>query len=227
MNDFEKMYDIEWEIPQNSRNILQKEASLYLFAKRVVDILCSLIGLVLLSPLLLAVTVAIKLSSKGNVIYKQKRVGFGGSAFTIYKFRTMVIGAEKLEQFLSQEMLELYNTNRKLNKDPRITKIGEFLRKTSIDELPQLLNILKGDMSIVGPRPIMLDEIDMYGDNYEQYITVKPGLTGLWQIQSRDNTLMSARSELDLEYIQNKSFTYDNEIVLRTIKVVLTRKGAC
>lgn len=139
----------------------------------------------------------------------------------------MVDGADRLEEHLSDELIKEYRKNRKLTEDPRVTKIGEFLRRSSLDELPQLLNILKGDMAIVGPRPLMTEEIEMYGESFYDYITVKPGLTGLWQIKSRSITSMQARAELDEEYLSKMGLQYNLIIMFKTVGTVLSRKGAC
>lgn len=191
------------------------------------DIILSLSGIILLLPLLFCIAVMIKATSRGPVIYKQERVGCGGKRFTIYKFRTMVDNADHLEEHLPETLIQLYRKNRKLANDPRVTKIGEFLRRSSLDELPQLLNILKGDMAIVGPRPLMPEEIEMYGESFYDYITVKPGLTGLWQIKSRSITSMQARAELDEEYLSKMGLQYNLIIMFKTVGTVLSRKGAC
>lgn len=200
---------------------------LHFVVKRLIDIIFSLVGIILLSPVMICVSLVIRATSKGSTIYKQERVGRGGKLFYIYKFRTMVDGAENLKDHLSPELIDYYKKNRKLNDDPRITKLGRALRRMSIDELPQLVNIIKGNMSIVGPRPMMPEEIDMYGGNYSLYITIKPGLTGLWQILGRDQTMIIERSKLDAEYIKRESLIYDIKIIIKTFGVVLSRKGAC
>jgi lipopolysaccharide/colanic/teichoic acid biosynthesis glycosyltransferase len=198
----------------------------YLFLKRVADLFCSLFALIALFPLMLLIFAAVRFTSKGPAVYRQKRIGRRGKEFTIYKFRTMINGADNLEKCLSPEQLAFYQKNRKLELDPRITKIGGFLRRTSLDELPQLLNILKGDMSIVGPRPMLPDEIDQYGSAYSRYVTIKPGLTGLWQIVSRHKTVMAERAKIDMQYLENRSIYYDFSIIIKTVSVVLNRKGA-
>ncbi|MDR3644860.1 MAG: sugar transferase [Clostridia bacterium] len=199
----------------------------YLAMKRLLDIICSFCSIVVLSFLLFAISVAIRLTSEGPAIYTQKRVGKNGRIFNMYKFRSMVDGAEDLERFLSPEQIEVYETNRKLGNDPRITKAGSLLRKTSLDELPQIFNIIKGDMSFVGPRPMMPEEIEMYGGNFGHYITVKPGLTGLWQINCRSRTRMRDRARLDKKYIENESLGFDISIIFKTLGVVFSKKGAC
>lgn len=219
-------YGYGFEISFDGPNEVPGVSAVYRIVKRTMDVVCSALAILLLSPLLLLVGAAIRLTSAGPAVYKQQRMGYGGKPFTIYKFRTMFAGADNLREFLPDDLLKVYAVNRKLANDPRITPLGRALRATSMDELPQLFNILNGEMSIVGPRPMLWDEIGMYGENYKQYITVKPGLTGLWQIKSRNKTTMPERARLDLEYIQNKSLAYDNVILLKTVKAVLTRKGA-
>ncbi len=199
----------------------------YLTVKRGADLVLSFLGLLLMAPLLLGISAAIKATTKGPAIYRQARVGREGKIFTIYKFRTMVDGADRLEEHLSDELIKEYRKNRKLAEDPRVTKIGEFLRRSSLDELPQLWNIWKGDMTLVGPRPMMPEEIILYGQSYRDYITVKPGLTCLWQITSRHNTVMNARAELDEEYFCRMGLHSDFVILCKTVRTVLSQKGAC
>lgn len=200
--------------------------SFYLPVKRLLDILGSLIGIVVLSPILLILSVVIRATSTGPAIYTQKRIGYHGREFTIFKFRTMVAGADQLEDHLSSELLEYYRFHRKLENDPRITKQGAFLRKMSLDELPQLFNILRGDMSIIGPRPMLPEEVIQYGSDYATYITMRPGLTGLWQVKSRHRTEMSERAKADREYFDRFGLRADFRIFCDTVKVVLLGKGA-
>lgn len=199
----------------------------YAFIKRFLDIFVSAFSILLLSPLLLAISLVIRLTSEGPAIYKQNRIGKDGRTFAIYKFRSMIVGADNLENSLSPELLEYYKVNRKIDNDPRITKVGKFLRRTSLDELPQIFNIFKGEMTLVGPRPMLPDEIEMYGWHFELYKSVKPGLTGLWQIKCRSETKMEDRAKLDYEYIRNQKLSYDLHILLKTFSVVLSKKGAC
>ena len=199
----------------------------YLFFKRIFDFLFALIAAIVFSPVFIVVSVAIKLTSKGPSIYRQVRVGKNGKLFTLYKFRTMVDGAEVLEDHLTPELVEKYKRDRKLENDPRVTKVGSVLRRSSLDELPQIFNILKGNMSIIGPRPIMPEEIEMYGESYSLYTSILPGLTGLWQVKCRHITAMSERARLDAEYIKNIGMFYDLGILLKTFGVVMSKKGAC
>lgn len=200
----------------------------YLVIKRVMDVLLSMIALFLLSPVFLILIILIKIDSKGPAIFKQKRIGKNGQPIYIYKFRSMVDHAEDVLENLMHENEDIrkeYLTNKKLKKDPRITKIGNILRKTSLDELPQLLNILKGDMTIVGPRPYLYREIDdmIY---YENIIRMTPGLTGPWQVNGRSNTGFKYRCELDNEYYKNRSLKTDIKIILKTVITVIKRDGA-
>lgn len=201
----------------------------YSFLKRTVDIVASASALLLLSPVFLAATVAIRKDSDGPAMFTQKRIGKDGKLFEIYKFRTMVPNADqKLFELLAtdDQAREEYKVNKKLKNDPRITKVGNFLRKTSIDELPQLLNVLKGDMSLVGPRPYLPREIDDMGNYYDTIIESKPGITGLWQVSGRSNTTFEERLHFDKEYNEKKSFTYDMGLLVKTVGSVVKGDGA-
>jgi lipopolysaccharide/colanic/teichoic acid biosynthesis glycosyltransferase len=227
VKEFELQIEYEWAREKTLDVKEIKSLAIYLIAKRMLDIICSLMALVALSPLFLILAVVIRLTSRGSAIYKQNRVGRDGSLFPIYKFRSMVNGADNLSIYLTPELQEYYKINRKISDDPRVTKVGKILRRTSLDELPQIINIFKGEMSIVGPRPLLPDEIEMYGKSFERYASIKPGLTGLWQIKSRSRTSMIDRAMLDNEYFKKKNFTYDLSILVKTVGVVLSRKGAC
>ena len=201
----------------------------YSFLKRTVDITASATALLLLSPVFLVTSLAIKNDSKGPAMFTQKRIGKDGKLFEIYKFRTMVPDADKkLFELLEndEEAAKEYKLNKKLKNDPRITKLGAFLRKTSIDELPQLINVLKGDMSLVGPRPYLPREIDDMGNYYDTIIESKPGITGLWQVSGRSNTTFEQRLEFDMEYNENKSFMYDMGLLFKTVGSVVKGEGA-
>lgn len=199
-----------------------------IFAKRVFDITVALALMVLLLPLLLWIAARIRKSGPG-VLFVQPRVGHLGNTFYCFKFRTMVPDAEKiLKELLSKDPLakKEWEEKTKITNDPRITPIGHFLRKTSLDELPQLLNVLKGEMSLVGPRPILLHEVDKYGPRLMFYKNAKPGITGLWQVSGRSNTEYSYRVHLDAWYVKNWSLWYDIAILFKTVRVVLKREGA-
>ena len=200
---------------------------IYNFTKRSFDIVVSFISLILLSPLFLITVILIRKDSKGKAIFKQKRIGKNGNPIYIYKFRSMILNAEEeLERLMKEnpKIKEEYLKNKKLKDDPRITKVGKVIRKTSIDELPQLINILKGDMSFVGPRPYLYREIPDMDGFYDTIITMKPGLTGLWQVSGRSDVSFEAR--LDKEYSIKRSLMYDLKILFKTFKVVFLKKGA-
>ncbi|MAT14141.1 MAG: UDP-phosphate galactose phosphotransferase [Planctomyces sp.] len=197
--------------------------------KRSMDIILTVVGGLLISPLLLTIAICIKLMSPGPVLVRIERVGRNGRTFYPLKFRSMVCDADKvLEKYLAEneEAREEWRQIAKLKNDPRITSIGKIIRKTSLDELPQLWNVLKGEMSLVGPRPIPEDEIARYNDEFRLYSEVTPGLTGLWQISGRNNTTYEERVEFDRFYVRNWSVWLDIHILMRTLKVVLLREGA-
>jgi len=193
----------------------------YFAAKRLVDLVGAVCGLVLMTPLLGVVAAMIKIESpKESVFFKQVRIGKDGREFCMFKFRSMCVGAEeKLEELLDQNEIE--GAMFKMKEDPRITKIGHFIRRHSIDELPQLWNVLKGDMSLVGPRPPLPREVDQYTPYDKQRLAVLPGCTGLWQISGRSNLSFDEMVELDLEYISNASVGNDARIILKTVGVVV------
>jgi len=200
-----------------------------LFVKRFMELAIVILGGILVLPFLLLFALFIKIDSRGKVLYKQKRIGINGKHFFTYKFRTMVADAdEKLKNLLETdpEFKKEWQENYKLQKDPRITRIGKFLRRTSIDEFPQLLNILKGEMSLVGPRPIIDDEIEKYGEDFTRVFSVKPGLTGLWQVSGRSDSNYLDRVAYDLYYQQSWSVWLDLWIIFKTFGVVIIGKGA-
>lgn len=197
----------------------------YLFFKRLFDIIISFFALIVLFPLLIIVALVIKLDSRGPVIFIQKRVGKDGEEFLFYKFRSMVHGAERLKEHL-HHLSETDGPIFKIKHDPRITRIGRFLRKTSIDELPQFFNVLKGNMSLVGPRPPLPEEVAKYTPHQLKRLSIKPGLTCLWQISGRSNISFYEWIELDIYYINYMSFLLDLKILIRTIPVVITGRGA-
>ncbi|WP_274364317.1 sugar transferase [Paenibacillus thermotolerans] len=201
----------------------------YLFSKRAIDIVGSLFGLIIFSPILLALSIMIIFSDLGGpVFFSQNRIGLKGKMFKIYKFRTMVSNAE--ERLLSDpELYKKYvENNYKLepSEDPRITKIGRFLRRTSLDELPQLFNVLKGEMSLVGPRPVVREELEEYKEKTSQFLSVKPGITGYWQVCGRSGVGYPERVDLEIFYVSNQSFIFDIKIILKTIIQVIKRQGA-
>lgn len=198
----------------------------YLLAKRCIDIAGSIVGLLVLFVVFLIVGLLIKLEDpKGSIFFSQKRVGKNGEEFNMYKFRSMVSDAEaKLAELLEQN--EATGAMFKMKNDPRITKIGRFIRKTSIDELPQLINVLKGDMSLVGPRPPLVREVIEYTEYQLQRLLVTPGCTGLWQVSGRSNVGFEEMVELDLTYITTRSLTADIKIICRTILMLFGSKNA-
>ena len=170
------------ELTTTSTNEVIKIKSIYKYVKRFMDIVLASIGLVVLSPVFLIIAILIKTESKGKVFFKHKRIGKNGKEIYIYKFRTMVENAEDLIKQFTPEQMKEFKENFKLENDPRVTKIGRILRKTSLDELPQLINIIKGDISIIGPRPVVEEELEKYGINKNKFLSVTPGLTGYWQV---------------------------------------------
>ena len=203
-----------------------KNKPVYDFVKRFADILCSTIAIILLSPFFIIISIAIKATSKGPVIFIHKRVGKNGKEIGIYKFRSMVMNAEELIEKFTPEQKEEFQKNFKLENDPRITKIGKILRKTSLDELPQLFNILKGDLSIVGPRPIMEVETEIYGKYKDMLLSVKPGLTGFWAANGRSDTSYKRRRAMEIYYVKNRSLLFDIKIILKTVISVFKGEGA-
>ncbi|MFC7395277.1 sugar transferase [Scopulibacillus cellulosilyticus] len=198
----------------------------YLFAKRLIDIVGALMGMIFLSWLFLIAAIFIKIEDpKGSIFFKQVRVGKSGKLFFMYKFRSMVPDAEgKLKELLENN--EASGAMFKIKKDPRITKVGKFIRRTSIDEFPQLLNVLKGDMSLVGPRPPLPREVKSYNYYEKQRLLVNPGCTGLWQINGRSNVGFKKMVELDLNYINNRSIVNDIKIIFKSISLLFRSKGA-
>jgi len=195
-------------------------------AKRAIDIVGSAAGLVTLAPVFAATALAVKVTSHGPIFYVQDRCGLGGRLFRIYKFRTMVVDAEELKANL-EHLNEMQGPVFKIARDPRMTRIGGLLRKLSIDELPQLWNVLKGDMSLVGPRPPTPDEVEQYSSTQSQRLSVVPGLTGLWQVSGRNDIIDFDRwIDLDLEYARTWSIWFDLRILAKTPFVVLTTRGA-
>ncbi|MES5941431.1 MULTISPECIES: exopolysaccharide biosynthesis polyprenyl glycosylphosphotransferase [unclassified Bacillus cereus group] len=205
-------------------NINQKWS--YIFMKRLIDIVGSFCGIILLLPVFIIVAICIKLEDpKGPVFFKQMRVGKDEKGFGMYKFRSMVTDAEEKLQDLLQHN-EVSGAMFKMKDDPRVTKIGKFIRKTSIDELPQLINVLKGEMSLVGPRPPLLREVKTYTAYDKQRLKVIPGCTGLWQVSGRSNIGFREMVELDLYYIQYRSILFDFKIILKTVFVLFGSKDA-
>lgn len=201
---------------------------LYELTKRLFDLVFSLLAAVVLSPVLLVISLAILVEDGGPVLYRAHRVGRYGAPIQVYKFRSMRKNADRLEDSLSPEELEEYRKNFKLRQDPRITRVGAFLRKTSLDELPQLFNIIAGTLSLVGPRPVLQEETELYGDKRDLLLSVKPGLTGLWQSRGRSNVTYEdgRRQALELQYVETRSFLLDLKILVWTVGAVIRMDGA-
>jgi exopolysaccharide biosynthesis polyprenyl glycosylphosphotransferase len=193
--------------------------------KRVLDVVCSLFGLITLFPLLLVVAMLVKLTSPGAALYRQERIGLHGRQFRVWKFRTMTCGSDQLVAELMAGhggYVPFY----KIVKDPRITPFGRFLRRSSIDELPQLINVLKGEMSLIGPRPHVQAEVDQYLPDHHRRLVVKPGITGLWQVSGRSAIPRHEAVLIDLHYVDTWSLRHDLRILLKTAKAVATARGA-
>ena len=199
---------------------------MYRGIKRIMNLLCSFVCIIILSPFFLIMSIFIKITSKGPVFFIHERVGLNGKKFKLIKFRTMVNNAEEMIASFSPEQKKEWEENYKLKDDPRITKIGKFLRRTSLDELPQLINILKGDMSIVGPRPVVDEELNWYGDKKDKLLSVKPGLTGWWAVNGRSNVPYPERCDLELYYVDHISFALDAIIILKTLGAIIKKDGA-
>lgn len=219
--------NIETTILRTQSDVKTKiSKKVYIKIKRVIDVILASVALILLSPLFAIIAIAIKIDSKGPVFFAHKRIGKNGKIIKLYKFRSMVINAEELIKSFTPEQMREYKENYKLTNDPRITKVGKFLRKTSLDELPQLINIINGDLSIIGPRPVVADELEKYGVNKDKFLSVTPGLTGYWAANGRSNTTYEQRMEMELYYIDNLSLKMDIKVFFKTILSVLKKEGA-
>jgi len=197
----------------------------YFLIKRMIDVICSLCGILLLLPVLIVVAVWIKLDSKGKVFFTQERVGQDGRLFMMYKFRSMCTDAEYLLEKL-QDKNEMSGPMFKIKKDPRITKVGKFIRNTSIDELPQLFNILKGEMSVVGPRPSLPKEVAQFNTYQRQRLIAKPGLTCYWQVSGRSDVSFEEWMKMDVQYIEERSIWVDIWLIVKTVGVLFGDEGA-
>ena len=198
-------------------------------AKRVIDLALTMSGGLCLLPFLLVIALLVAVDNRGRGIFAHRRIGRGGREFKCYKFQTMVPNAqEALEKYLSAnpEAKKEWEENFKLVNDPRVTKLGSFLRRTSLDEMPQLWNVIKGEMSLVGPRPIVAKEIERYGDNFKEYAMCKPGITGIWQVSGRSDTTYEERVAMDTWYACHRTNMLDLKYLFKTVKIVLLGKGA-
>ena len=198
----------------------------YDVVKRIIDIVLGTIGMIICLPIFIIIAILIKTDSKGPVFFKHTRVGKNGKVLKIYKFRTMVQNAEELIKSFTPEQKKEFEENFKLENDPRVTKVGRILRKTSLDELPQIINILKGEMCIIGPRPIIESELEKYGKNKNKFLSVAPGLTGYWEANGRSDVSYEERMALELYYVDHRSLWLDLKIFVKTIGSVLTGRGA-
>ena len=211
---------------REDERIQPKEGPVYLFFKRAMDIIGSLCGIILLSPLLIIVALAIKIEDpKGSIFFSQQRCGKDNKLFPMYKFRSMVSNAEELLEEL-MEHNEMDGPVFKIKDDPRITRVGKFIRKTSIDELPQLFNIFMGHMSIVGPRPAIPHEVAEYSHYHKQRLLVKPGLTCIWQVSGRNSIGFDEWMEMDLEYIEKRDLWMDIKLIFKTVGVLFGDENA-
>jgi len=197
----------------------------YFIIKRMIDVICSLCGILLFLPVMIVVSIWIKLGSKGTIFFKQERVGRNGKKFIMYKFRSMCTEAEFLLDKL-QDKNEMSGPMFKIKDDPRVTKAGKFIRMTSIDELPQLLNILKGEMSIVGPRPSLPKEVAQFTSFQKQRLVAKPGLTCYWQVRGRSDVSFEEWMEMDVQYIEERNTWIDISLIFKTIGVLFGDEGA-
>lgn len=215
----------EAETAAPSKSVTE-EKPFYDFVKRIFDIFCSFFGLIVFSPVFLVISIVILSERTGKrVFYKQKRVGKEGKTIYIHKFRSMVEEADDVERWLDKTQLSQYYSEYKIADDPRVTKFGKFLRRTGIDELPQLVNILKGELSLVGPRPIQESELEFYGDDVELLLSVKPGLTGYWQAYCSDGISYHnhKRQDMELEYVRNRNFIWDLKICFATFGAIIRK----
>lgn len=216
----------EYELKNQKKRV---ERSAYTVSKRAFDILASAVAIILLSPVLMIISAMVYLGNPGPVIYGQIRIGKNGKPFKMWKFRSMYMNADKMIDQLTPEQMQQYYTEFKIDNDPRITKVGNFLRKTSLDELPQLFNVLFNDMSLIGPRPLIESEIQMYySDYYDVLLSAKPGVTGYWQAYARNNATYQSgeRQQMELYYVHNASAWLDIKILFKTVVSVLKREGA-
>lgn len=223
--------DIILSKSRKSKSLENKTINLFnRIGKRVLDLLAGMVGIIMLIPITILVGIVNFFEKdKGPIFFTQERIGKDGKLFKMYKFRTMIVGADKeLERILKEdkEAAKEYKKNKKLKNDPRVTKIGKFLRKTSLDEFPQFINVLKGNMSLVGPRPYLPREQEDMGYYYYYIIKCKPGITGLWQVSGRSEVSFDERLELDLEYYKNTNLIQDVNLIAKTVVKTIKREGA-
>lgn len=225
------MNGVSIEFSQQEKDTIlvrKKTRFLYQLIKRLFDILVSGLSLIVFSPIFLLIAILIRIDSKGKAFYKHKRIGKNGEIIYLYKFRSMYFDSkERLDSMLKNPVIRKeWEENFKLENDPRITKVGKILRKTSLDELPQLINILRGDMSIVGPRPVIENELEKYGEDKKKFLSVTPGLTGWWACNGRSCTSYEDRKKLELYYVEHRGIFLDLKIMFKTFISVIKGNGA-
>ena len=227
MNSLQKTMDEQQLVVEKIDECVSKsKIKAYDILKRFIDIIIGTIGLIICIPIFIIIGIAIKIDSKGPVFFKHKRIGKHGKKLEIYKFRTMIENAEEAMKNFTEEQKKEFAENFKLENDPRVTRVGKILRKTSLDELPQIINILKGEMSIIGPRPVVRSELEKYGSNQDKFLSVAPGLTGYWAANGRSDVSYEERMALELYYVNNRSLILDMKIFFKTIVSVLKGRGA-
>lgn len=227
MNSLQKTMDEQQLVVEKIDECVSKsKIKAYDILKRFIDIIIGTIGLIVCIPIFIIIGIAIKIDSKGPVFFKHKRIGKHGKKLEIYKFRTMIENAEEAMKNFTEEQKKEFAENFKLENDPRVTRVGKILRKTSLDELPQIINILKGEMSIIGPRPVVKSELEKYGSNQDKFLSVAPGLTGNWAANGRSDVSYEERMALELDYIENRNLILDMKIFFKTIGSVLKGRGA-
>ena len=215
----ERIYD------EMTESYSYKRGMFYYIFKRITDIIGSLFGIIVFSPIMLIIAVAIKLESRGSILFSQDRVGQHNKVFKMYKFRSMVLNAEELKESLEHKN-EMSGPMFKIKDDPRVTKVGKFIRRTSLDEFAQFINVLKGDMSLVGPRPNLPKEVAQFDDYQKQKLTVKPGLTCYWQVMGRNSIGFDEWIQLDIKYIKERSTLVDLKLIFMTFALVFGDKNA-
>lgn len=227
MNSLQKTIDEQQLVVEKiDECVIKSKIKAYDILKRFIDIIVGFIGLIICIPIFVIIGIAIKIDSKGPVFFKHRRIGKHGKKIEIYKFRTMIDNAEEAMKYFTEEQKKEFAENFKLENDPRVTRVGKILRKTSLDELPQIINILKGEMSIIGPRPVVKSELEKYGKNQEKFLSVAPGLTGYWAANGRSDVSYEERMALELYYVDNRSLLLDLKIFVKTIGSVLRGRGA-
>ena len=217
---------LEDESKYTNQKFTPKTSKSYLVLKRIFDILFACTGIALCAVPVGIIALLVKIDSPGPVFYSHRRIGKNGKKLDLLKFRSMYTNAEEMIENFTPDQKEEWELNFKLENDPRITRIGHFLRRSSLDELPQLINILKGELSVVGPRPVVQEELEKYGEDKEKFLSVTPGLTGYWQAYARSNCTYEQRMQMELYYVENANFWWDIKIVFATIGAVLRGRGA-